>query len=133
MSAWRRFAGLPLLAAVSLFFGFLTADPRNAAIAAAVAALLLVAFLGLVLQEHVRFSLPPPPELEGDPLILLGRSFREGEFGRRRILARLAGIETGLPFDPAKRLEEERAALAAPEREFLDYVESRIAEVEART
>lgn len=133
MTEVRWIALLPIAALVGVGVAIWTGSPVFAAFCAAAGALAAGAFLLLANVDRIRWGLPGPPEVEGDTLALLERSFREGQFGRRAILARLAGLEGGLPADPSRRLAEESAILGVPDPAFLDYVEARIAEVERRT
>ncbi len=124
---------LPLLALLGVVVALATGDPVVAAFAAALAVGLSGVFLYTAVADRVRWKLPGPPDVEGDPLTLLERSFHEGEYGRRAILSRLAGLDWQVPVDPAARLREETEILTAPEAEFLDYLDRRLTEVERRT
>ncbi|HZY69356.1 MAG TPA: hypothetical protein VFF67_00035 [Thermoplasmata archaeon] len=70
---------------------------------------------------------------EGSPVVALAGSFRSGAFGRRAILATLAGLERHLPDASARGLDEEARLLALRDPEFERWVRGRIDRLETET
>ena len=133
MNALRRFAILPLLALAALGVAGWTGDVSLGESAAGISALLAGAYLVLVVADRRPWGWRVPPRYEGDPLVLLERSFRGGRYGRQSILARVDGLEGVSSPNATIRADEEAAALDAPEDRFLDYLEARVADLERRT
>jgi hypothetical protein len=129
--SWLLLLGGAAVAAVAV--SFWTAD-EGTALDAAVAALLLAGLLLLVAASgRVRWGWTAPAVYDADPLVILGKAFTGGRFGRATILATLDGLEPSAGVDLAQRQLEEERALRSTEREFLAYVEARIGDLERRT
>ena len=131
MSPIRR-RGYLLLGAFALAaLAVASGDAGVAALFALGALLLGAAYLVGALWPAVHWPELPIPVAEADPLVTLRNSFYEGRYGRETILARLDALDRDLGRVPAAyRLSDRVALLAAPDRVFLDAVETRIAEIE---
>lgn len=130
MNVWQRFWFLPVATLAVLALALWTTDPGLAAVFGGVAALGAAAFLVAAFLGRVRFEGIPVPETSGDALVFLTRSFRGGRFGREEILAHLDGLDLAFGQPSHRPPEEQERLMSAPEREFLDYVERRVARVE---
>jgi hypothetical protein len=124
---------LPLGAFVLIVVSLWTSDPTQAEFAAGGASLLAGGFLFLAIFGRVRWRFVPATFEPTDPLAVLQRSFRAGVYGRGRILAQLDSLDWALGVGPGTRATEGESILNVPNAEFLDYIEGRVREVEART
>lgn len=70
---------------------------------------------------------------EGSPVVSLAGSFRAGPFGRRAILATLAGLERNFADGAGRGLDEEARLLTLSDRDFEAWVRGRIARLERET
>jgi len=131
----RSAAGLLVVAALLLVvLSLWTSDATSGAELAGLAALAATGFLLLSLRDRIHLRGFVPPVVEADSLVLLKNAFRQGRYGRETILARLDGLEGSLPgSNPAERLAERPSLLAMRDDAFLDHVEQRLSELEART
>lgn len=76
-------------------------------------------------------AVPPLPSTTGS----LRRAFHSGRLGREGIVDTLDRLERAGPNPdlPARRLEETGRILRMPEREFREYLRTRIAQLELRS
>ncbi|MCI4366804.1 MAG: hypothetical protein L3K08_03535 [Thermoplasmata archaeon] len=130
MNAWQRFWVLPVGTLALIALAVWTSDPAIAALCGGTAGGFAAVFLILIVREQVRFEGIPLADPDSDALVVLTRSFRGGRFGREEILSRLDGFELALGVPGHRPGADTEALLTVPEKEFLDYVEAKIARLE---